>query len=871
MNQRRAVILTALQIERQAVIEHLREVTEEPPVRGSIYRRGIFDDRSDPWEIIVAEIGAGNPNAAAETIRILSHYSPEVAVFVGVAGGIKDLKKGDVVASSKVYGYESGKDEESFKTRPSVHLSAYDLEQRARFEAGEKAWIERIKTPLPRTGDAPPHAILGPIAAGEKVVASNRSHTFKQLRNLYGDAVAVEMEGHGFLLGVRMNQGTQGLVVRGISDLIEGKDEANDEAWQPIAARHAAAFAFQVLAKLHGTSTTGLHKARIDTEWQQNHLQDIEATAGPRYSTELSVETPLHEVFEALCCTQQWKSRVRASELKLSKLLKRFLIALETKKDSPFGAPFPEHLIDVAKVLATNLETVSQEFENGVIATIAAAATAALPKARELHGNLRTDLESRYGSGRIDSASFRQFHAEYQAAFPAANLDRANDLVEFLEELEAWGNSGPGRASTATGLLLLGDAGMGKTHAICDIAHDRGKRGLYTVVMFGEQFAADEEPWERIRQILGFSPGSREDLLKELDAAGNSTGHPLLLCIDGLNESRPRKYWPTWLASVSAQVSRYPNIRLCASCRSSYEAITIPEGHSLVRVVHSGFQGIEFPACRGFFSHYGLEPPISPGIHPEFTNPLFLKLVCKTLQARKVRKMPAGWRGLYTALQAFLNEFNKSFAREFDRDERERIPEKALHDFISEAERQRHVYVRWNDAAEALRKVEPSGYAGPSILDWLIRNGLLITDVDPGNSDSSSEEIVRIAFERLGDHLFAARLLLDIKPKDLKSAIRSGALAFALGDENSVLLHQGLIEALSIQIPETNEFGCELIDALPADGPRDLVLKSTIAALPWRDPGFMTDRTQQLVLEGLGKDGYGFQVFDSILSIATQE
>lgn len=250
--QRLAVIITALPIERTAVLEHLREITEEPPLRGSIYRRGIFDERTaDPWEVIVAEIGAGNPGAAAEAERIIGHYSPRVALFVGVAGAVKDLKHGDVVASTKVYGYESGKDEKGgFKARPNVELSAYDLEQRARFEAGEPTWRQRIKHDGETSDATVPEAKVAPIAAGEKVVASNRSQAYKFIREHYGDAVAVEMEGHGFLLGVRMNHPTQGIVVRSMSDLVNDKTGSSDATWQPIAARHAAAFAFQLLAKL---------------------------------------------------------------------------------------------------------------------------------------------------------------------------------------------------------------------------------------------------------------------------------------------------------------------------------------------------------------------------------------------------------------------------------------------------------------------------------------------------------------------------------------------------------------------------------------------------------------------------------------------
>ena len=248
---RLAVIITALPLERSAVLAHLRDIKEEPPVSGSIYRRGIFDEQSDPWDVIVAEIGAGNVGAAAEAERVISHYAPQVALFVGVGGAIKDLKHGDVVASTKIYGYESGKDDKGgFKPRPAFQLASYGLEQRARYEAGEPDWQQRIKGAGSCALGVVPDVRVAPIAAGEKVVASNRSQTYEFIRQHYSDAVAVEMEGHGFMLGVHMNHPTQGIVIRGISDLVNDKDEANDDIWQPIAASHAAAFAFQVLAKL---------------------------------------------------------------------------------------------------------------------------------------------------------------------------------------------------------------------------------------------------------------------------------------------------------------------------------------------------------------------------------------------------------------------------------------------------------------------------------------------------------------------------------------------------------------------------------------------------------------------------------------------
>ncbi|GAA1034331.1 MULTISPECIES: tetratricopeptide repeat protein [Amycolatopsis] len=57
------------------------------------------------------------------------------------------------------------------------------------------------------------------------------------------------MEGYGFLHGAYANDAVDALVVRGISDLLSGKTETADQEWQPAASQHAAAFAFELLAR----------------------------------------------------------------------------------------------------------------------------------------------------------------------------------------------------------------------------------------------------------------------------------------------------------------------------------------------------------------------------------------------------------------------------------------------------------------------------------------------------------------------------------------------------------------------------------------------------------------------------------------------
>ena len=282
-----AVIVTALPVEYQAVRTHLSNLQEVVHPQGTVYERGQFTTNSQTWEVGIAEVGAGNAGSAAEAERAIAYFKPSILFFVGVAGGVKGVSIGDVIAATKVYGYESGKVEETFVTRPAVGQSDYAVIHRAKAEARNGDWRRRL------TGEAfsKPKAFVAPIAAGEKVIASTDSALFKFIRSSYNDAIAVEMEGYGFLSAAFAYPDIQAIVIRGISDLIQDKNvddpkEGTEEERQERASRNASAFAFEVLSKLKVKDTLSKKKAveRATTEVDKRNAVESISVQGTNFS-----------------------------------------------------------------------------------------------------------------------------------------------------------------------------------------------------------------------------------------------------------------------------------------------------------------------------------------------------------------------------------------------------------------------------------------------------------------------------------------------------------------------------------------------------------------------------------------------------------
>ena len=242
----RAVLLCALLVELEALDAQLREqgaVGEKTIGGGDVFKTGRLAGEHISWDLFVGCSERSNPASAASAANVIATLKPQVAVFVGVAGGIAgEIQLGEVVAATTVFDYDQGKDTAAGYQAREVQLhSTFALRQRAmHVAAAPSMWTRRIAPPE-KNQPAEIRALVEPIAAGGKVVTSSQSQTAQLIAQTAPRAVAVETEGAGFLTAIDHTAGVSGIVIRGISDMRDDKAVNDRKRWQAKAAGRAAA------------------------------------------------------------------------------------------------------------------------------------------------------------------------------------------------------------------------------------------------------------------------------------------------------------------------------------------------------------------------------------------------------------------------------------------------------------------------------------------------------------------------------------------------------------------------------------------------------------------------------------------------------
>lgn len=601
-------------------------------------------------------------------------------------------------------------------------------------------------------------------------------------------------------------------------------------------------------------------KTEFTSEWFTEAAKNSALAAEPRYSPDLKVQTELADSLASFSRDCSWSDRLESFLSTGSRNLEALRGCINASASHPSLPGWPESLkqqgneaLDVLAASLSACEKLNASKSRSAFSAAVHSVESAIPEVDSLLQTLSEEFDSVHGAGSSSSRRLRTFHAEYEASFPAHNIDTTKEFASYLHDLYEWLCSSSSMLFFEECFVLTGKGGSGKTHGICDFALAHVEAGNAAVVLFGTQFNGEPNPGRRFCEILGL-PGtvSIDETLSALNAAGENSGFPCMIFIDAINETRPRNYWKNNLVSLLSRIEKYDFLRLCLTCRTSFLEITLPQNTTIFQVEHEGFKGMEWEACHAFFHHFSLNPPILPILQPELGNPLYLRLLCEALAANEMRDLPLGWSGLSNVIRAFLDEKEKQFCTQ-----NEGISEAAkpvagvLMDLVEELSRSDAISMPWS-AAEKLVADKRPHLSNFHVIDWLVRNELLIEDGPGENSGFAAEAVVRIAFERFGDFLLADRLIQQSGNEINQLFTPGGSLESTLSSDQSFYERSGILEALAIIVPERTVN--ELATFFRTSPNLPQVVSLVVQSLPSRIPSSFSEKTVELLVEHFNSD-----------------
>ncbi|KKL71686.1 hypothetical protein LCGC14_2092430, partial [marine sediment metagenome] len=545
----------------------------------------------------------------------------------------------------------------------------------------------------------------------------------------------------------------------------------------------------------------------ILTNMSMSHqIDDAISNVGPRYTPELNVELEIAELFDAMGRNDKYHAKIR--EL-LGKLQRRVKSLARNKQDVPFYETV-SNIIKKCQKLFSLLFEFSKSPECIVdMQNLKSICSEVNDLIWECHGSIH-DLEEKEYEEKFGHKRKGDY---YSSEYSSWNYN-LRMIREAIGNLRCYVDGSFARLSILPNMILCGDAGTGKTHLLCDIALNRINNNMPTVLLLGQHFR-NANPWKQIIDQLQFHCETADEMLGILDAAGEASHVRTLIFLDAINESYDKEFWTDHLTGIFSSIRRYKWVGIVVSIRQSYLNYIIPahllNDSDLVSVAfHQGFKGVEYEAFQKFFTYYKIDYPSVPLLNPEFLNPLFLKLLCEGLCNLKIKQFPRDFHNITKIYETFVNSIDKKLSRKkyLDYNLNERIVWKSVNLLAGVMATKKRQYLTEKEVEFALEDLDKSTGYHNSLYSHLKSEHLICEDM--AYHKELYIDVIRFAYERFTDHLIA-KFLIDkyIGLSSPNESFRKASnLTSLFSDEQSLYYNRGVIEALSIQIPE--RYGVDL-------------------------------------------------------------
>jgi len=564
-----------------------------------------------------------------------------------------------------------------------------------------------------------------------------------------------------------------------------------------------------------GIKNYWFNKDSLTKEWFKNHLEQTKNNAGPRYSSQLNVDTK----------TGDYILRIARHEkiiLKNKKLLE------DLRNDYKGGYKTIKDILCLDKIpkewnLIQNIEDRIKEIGSYLYDDLY------IEQKNELSRNIRKNLNHILYNKKYEHIIKPQDNSKYprDLAYEIRNfLNNLGELDNFIEQ------------TNNNTYLILGKAGMGKTHLLCDVLAKSLEDEYICLLILGNYLKDNNLESAIINNLEDFD--NINELLGALNSYAKSKEQIALFIIDGINEweeCKRSQILPN-LKNLKDKIDKYGNIKLLISCRSEYEKDIFKKGNFVGNhqvVWHDGFLDNSIDTLHKFCEYYKITIPSTPILTPELSNPLILKTICKAFQDQG--KFPNGMQGLSLIFNSYIEYLNRKISSQLDLDaDDEKIQKvvKSISDLIYNNDCK--IIISKDEIKLAVKNIDISNKWSESILYHLEKEGFLVL----------TKDYCYLSYDKYRDYLISNCILNDTKILQL-SHLKT-ALAKKIDSIQEKTFYNGIIDCLSVLIPEKFDF--DLINLYKDKNPPDYFIEKIISAFY----NSIAQRSQSSISENTIKD-----------------
>ncbi|MFW6030009.1 MAG: hypothetical protein ACOCRO_07110, partial [Halanaerobiales bacterium] len=595
-----------------------------------------------------------------------------------------------------------------------------------------------------------------------------------------------------------------------------------------------------------------------------NDLKEIadnsKVSLGERFTPELHVELPIAKKFNCLGLSKKWRKHLE-EDCKIISDIKDEYKKVFDRMDGVLKKKNIYHDIkkDIEKLHNKFIFSVFQGDFFKELGDIKMYCEKILINLRSCNTSLYDSLD------KITDDDLKNKHMEL--------LHDLRKVGNKVEDIEYYLNDNAIKAGKNKSLLLLGEAGTGKSHLLCDITIKRLSEDLPTLFLLGQHYPGGN-PLDFMSSELGLSNVPNKIVLGALDSLGESKKTRFLIIIDAINEGIYRKAWYDNIIKFITELNDFPHIAIALSCRTTYKEFLIPCNNNLVEIVHQGFRGFEHRAALKYLAKQGISKPGTPILTPEFSNPLFLKTTCKAIKRLGKDKFPKGLNGLIQLFEFYIESAEVVINREKKYRNSEHVVSGIITNIVKKLYPDHIFGLPLNEARNIVREGDPNPNTGDDLFDIMIEEGILAYDVTPSvNRDERGSEVVRFTYERFSDYIIAKHIIDNcIGVSEIETLFLDKNEIGKLINKENRYMYGGIIEALGIIIPE--KFQKEFIDYMNFENidfyEYDWFLKKTFTdTILWRTGKSITPNSINL-LNRIRNHGSRDTSLDILLALSTE-